>query len=245
MGRRSPGRSGGRAPGADGRAVRWNIGCPGTGRPGAGRGGAPGAGIGALYTGRGPVCGMIMRRGGGTGAAGLSGATGWTDTFWAEGCTDIGAPAAEAGGAGTRGGTAAVGGAALAAGAANDDAKDVSEDTDDGGATRAGGATGAFGGITTTAGGRWAATDAGVTNLGAGGSATGFGGAGLAGEGAAGASALASMEGAATDGGAGGLTTGRATGCSAASFCCVMARNTSPGREMCDRSILVLNSSSP
>jgi hypothetical protein len=225
--------------------VRWKIGCPGTGRPGAGRGGAPGAGIGALYTGRGPVCGMIMRRGGGTGAVGLSGAAGWTDTFWAEGCTDIGAPAAETGGAETRGGTATAGGAALAAGVAEDDAKDVSEDTADGGAALAGGTVGVFGGMTTTAGGRWAATEAGVTSLGAGGSAPDFGGAGFAGEGGAGASALASMEGAATESGAGGLTTGLATGCSAASFCCVIARNTSPGREMCDRSILVLNSSSP
>jgi hypothetical protein len=34
-------------------------------------------------------------------------------------------------------------------------------------------------------------------------------------------------------------------GDSTAPFCCVMARSTSPGREICDRSILVLISSSP
>jgi hypothetical protein len=34
-------------------------------------------------------------------------------------------------------------------------------------------------------------------------------------------------------------------GAAAASFFCVIALNTSPGREMCDRSILVLISSSP
>ena len=51
----------------------------------------------------------------------------------------------------------------------------------------------------------------------------------------------------------GGATTGRATidgaagraGGAIASFCCVMALNTSPGREMFDKSILVLISSSP
>ena len=53
---------------------------------------------------------------------------------------------------------------------------------------------------------------------------------------------------------AGGTTTGRAAmgggatgrgGGATASFCCVMAFSTSPGREMCDKSILVLISSSP
>ena len=75
MGRRSPGRSGGRLVGAPGRG-RWKIGCPGTGRPGAGRMVAPVERSGgacrrgwpqrAPYTpGRGPVCGTIMRGGGG------------------------------------------------------------------------------------------------------------------------------------------------------------------------------------
>jgi len=53
--------------------------------------------------------------------------------------------------------------------------------------------------------------------------------------------------------GLGGATTGFATagaaglggGAAAASFFCVIARRTSPGLEMCDRSILVLISSSP
>src|SRR5579864_6337878 len=81
IGRRSPGRSGPRGaptPGVAGRG-RWKIGWPGTGRPGAGRAvpiapacaaGAAGRGGGALYTGRGPVWGTIMRGAGGcTGVA--------------------------------------------------------------------------------------------------------------------------------------------------------------------------------
>src|SRR5271169_4396877 len=56
------------------------MGWPGTGRPGTGRDvppigtpGCTGGGAvrkGALYTGRGPVCGTIMRGAGGGGAAG-------------------------------------------------------------------------------------------------------------------------------------------------------------------------------
>jgi hypothetical protein len=46
-------------------------------------------------------------------------------------------------------------------------------------------------------------------------------------------------------GGAGGAAGRGATGGATASFRCVIAFNTSPGREMCDRSILVLISSSP
>jgi hypothetical protein len=44
---------------------------------------------------------------------------------------------------------------------------------------------------------------------------------------------------------AGGFAAGREAGGSGVPFCCVMARSTSPGREMCERSILVLISSSP
>lgn len=67
---------------------RWKIGCPGTGRPGTERIGAPASAVGeaglggALYTGRGPVWGTIMRgdgvceRGGATGAAGFAATTG-------------------------------------------------------------------------------------------------------------------------------------------------------------------------
>jgi hypothetical protein len=43
----------------------------------------------------------------------------------------------------------------------------------------------------------------------------------------------------------GGKTTAGFSGGAAASFFCVIAFSTSPGREMCDRSILVLISSSP
>lgn len=75
MGRRSPGRRGGRAA-AVGRG-RWKMGCPRTGRPGTARspaadgalGGALGGRTGARYTGRGPVCGRITRRGASVGVA--------------------------------------------------------------------------------------------------------------------------------------------------------------------------------
>jgi hypothetical protein len=87
-----------------------------------------------------------------------------------------------------------------------------------------------------------AATEAGVTILGAGGSGVSVAGLGGIFAGAVGAvaSALASTVGVA----AAGLTTGRAAGCSTAPFCWVMARSTSPGREICERSILVLMPSS-
>jgi len=98
-----------------------------------------------------------------------------------------------------------------------------------GGATDAGGAAGlSAGGGTTT--GRGA--PAGISGDAAGGAATGaagFGGAGAA------------TTGLATTGGAAGRTGGAAT----ASFFWVIALSTSPGREMCDKSILVLISSSP
>ncbi len=61
----------------------------------------------------------------------------------------------------------------------------------------------------------------------------------------AGAAGFAAIGGAAA--GRGGGAAGRA-GCggwATASFCCVIAFSTSPGREMCDRSILVLISCSP
>jgi len=68
--------------------------------------------------------------------------------------------------------------------------------------------------------------------------------AGIAGE-AAGGMGLATGGGGATAGlAATGGAAGR-TGAAAASFFCVMAFSTSPGREMCDKSILVLISSSP
>jgi hypothetical protein len=228
----------GRDPGACGRAVRWKIGCPGTGRPGVGRGGAPaagapGGGSGALYTGRGPVCGMIMRGGGAVGVIGFAGAALCICAILAGGCAAGGAlPACAAGVVVVvRGGTAIAGGGAIL----------VVDETAEGGVAEI------LGGITTTAGGRYpAATEAGVTILGAGGagagaSTTGLAGVALGATGTTGASALASTAGVA----AGTLTIGRGAGCSAAPFCCVMARSTSPGREIFDRSILVLISSSP
>ena len=155
------------------------------------------------------VCGMIIRGGGATGAASFSGAAGGADTLADILCTG-GCPADGAAGGIIRGGIATAGGAALATGAADEAGGAATGVAADGS-----GATGGFGGMTTTAGCRWAAaTDAGVTNLGAGASGAGFGGIGFAG--AIGASALASIEGAAGLA-TGGLITGCATW-SAASF---------------------------
>jgi hypothetical protein len=173
---------------------------------------------------------MIIRGGGAMGAAGFTGAGACICiTLLCAGVSAAGGtPPVGVAGVVTRGGTAIAGEVVTGAGV-----------------VAAGGATGALGGITTTDGGLYvAATEAGVTILGAGGagaSVAGLGGIAFGATGAAGASAFASIAG----GAAGGRTTGRATGCSAASFCCVRARRTSPGREMCERSILVLNSSSP
>jgi len=233
IGRRSPGRSGGRgapAPcGPCGRG-RWKIGCPGTGRPGAGRivpagalvcaagVGATGRG-GALYTGRGPVCGTIILGAGGCGAADTVGGAG-RGTGGVTGITgDVEAAIGGAAGGGAT--TAAAGGG--------------------------GGAAGRTGGATT-----------------AGAAGTGGGGAGTAGFSVAGATTVgragAGDGGAATVAGAAGFTTGgtivgfgvagggagfAGCGTAAASFFCVIALSTSPGREMWDRSILVLISSSP
>jgi len=170
-----------------------------------------------LYTGRGPVCGMIIRGGGAIGAPAFAGAASciWATLLCAGGC---------AAGLVARGGTAMPGGAVVVL---------VAD-----GVVAAGVATGTLGGITTTVGGRYpAATEAGVTILGAGGA--GASTAGLGGI-AFGAPAFASTAGFST----GGLTAGRAAGRSATPFCCVMARSTSPGREIFDRSILVLIPSS-
>jgi hypothetical protein len=177
-----------------------------------------------LYTGRGPVCGMIMRGFGvlEMGAGGLTGAA--ADGGGASGF-DAATTVLSAGGMGGagRGGTAAAGGAAGAGGA--------------GGATKVGAAT--LGGMTTAAGGRAAATVSGVTSRGGGGSTAGLGAAGAAAFTTAGPAGLAG-----TTGGA-GLGSGRTSGRAADSFCCVMARSTSPGREIWERSILVLIASSP
>ena len=91
-----------------------------------------------------------------------------------------------------------------------------------------------------------AATEAGVTILGTGGptSLAGRGGVAFSTTGADGGAAfgLAALASAAAV--TGGFTTVRAGGFSAASFCCCILRSTSPGREMFERSILVLMPSS-
>ncbi len=92
-----------------------------------------------------------------------------------------------------------------------------------------------------------ATAEIGAAGFSAGGAATG--GAGTTGADAAGACGTAGAGGVGLAGGvtgATGLATGAVgrTGAVAASFCCVMAFSTSPGREMCDKSILVLISSS-
>jgi hypothetical protein len=195
---------------------------------------------------------MIIRGGGAIGAAGFAGAEACicVTLLGKGGCTAGGALPSCAAGVVARGGTAITGAAVFVA------------DETAAGVLATGGGTGTLGGITTTVGGRYvAATEAGVTILGAGGagaSLADLGGIAFGGVGAAGcaraasvvraratnrtpASVSPSIAGAVT----GGLTAGRATGCSAASFCCVIARSTSPGREICERSILVLISSSP
>jgi hypothetical protein len=111
-------------------------------------------------------------------------------------------------------------------------------------AGRAGGAAaaGAAGGAAGTAGFSAAGGTIAGRAAGAGvcGAETGAGGAGTAG--AAGFAAGATTVG--LGGATGGAGRGGA-GAAAASFFCVIAFSTSPGREMCDRSILVLISSSP
>jgi len=175
---------------------------------------------------------MIIRGGGATGGAGRAGAglCICVTLLGAEVCTGGAPPACAAGGVAR--GTAIAGDAAFV------------EAT---GVAAAGGVTGTFGGITTTDGGRYvAATEAGVTIRGAdpgvgGVSVEDLGGIalGAAGAEATGAAVFVSAAGAATT----GLTAGRGAGASAAPFCWI-ARSTSPGREIFDKSILVLMPSS-
>jgi hypothetical protein len=199
------------------------MGWPGTGRPGAGREvppiGTPGctgggaARSGALYTGRGPVCGTIMRGGGGAGAE---------EAIGRAAIEAAGGALAETTGVAAAGGTcAAGGGAGRVVGAL------VGEDTAGGATTGCAGTTGAAGceaaGDATTGFVTAGATTGRMTP--AGGTVTpGF------------------SAGACVTGGAAGRA---AAGGAAASFFCVIALSTSPGREMFDRSILVLISSSP
>lgn len=181
---------------------------------------------------------MIMRGGGIAETGGLGGALGVCTP-----CRLMPCAGGCAGGAALAAGTelAGRGGIATAGGVDATDEDEAEAEVGEGdadGEVAMAGVAGALGGITTTDGGRMAATDAGVTSLGAG-CSIGLSAAGFAV--AAGASSFASIDGAVT----GDLATGRVAGRSAASLCWVIARNTSPGREICDRSIFVLISSSP
>jgi hypothetical protein len=181
-----------------------------------------------LYTGRGPVCGTIMRGAGGCGgpATGGGGTGGRVATGGAGGGT----------GATTGGATGFSTGAATTAGGGGGTTKG-----------RGGAATGAAGGVGGATGFSGGAITAGRT-----GGAAGVDEIAGRGGGAAGVGEIAG--GTAGFGGAGGATAGLATigggaggriGAAAASFFWVMAFSTSPGREMWERSILVLISSSP
>ncbi len=180
---------------------------PPIGTPGCTGGGAVRSG--ALYTGRGPVCGTIIRGGGGADADGE--ATGRAAVGAAGGALAeivAGTPVA---------GACAGGGVAGRTGALTGDVE-ADDDTGAGGATGRTGTAGPAGGAATEAAGAvttgFATGGATVVGLSAGACVTG----GAAGRGAAGATA---------------------------SLRCVIAFSTSPGREMFDRSILVLISSSP
>ena len=167
---------------------------------------------GALYTGRGPVCGTIIRRIGGGAALTAGGAAGFG------GVATGGAGGTVAAGTGGAFSSVVAGGAAATGGRG-------------GAAASAGGAGGAggTGGGCTGAGGR----GCGTINLGCGcGGAAGgvaFGGAGADAAGAAGFFSTGA-------GGADGRD-GVATG---AACCLLISFRTSPGLEIWDRSILVL-----
>jgi hypothetical protein len=142
-------------------------------------------------------------------------------------------------------GTAATGGAEgrAATGGAAGGAETVIDGAAGGGATTAAGGIAGRGGAVTGGGagvaGATGFSTTGATTAGrAGGTMGGI--TGVAGEGVGLATGGATAGFATTKGGAAGLAGGAAV-----SFCCVMALSTSPGREMCERSILVLISSSP
>ena len=246
IGRRSPGRSGGRAPGAPGRGL-WKIGWPGTGRPGAGREGAAacGRGGGAWYTGRGPVCGITMRRCGtigwpGFGAPGRACAVGAAGCVLAAGCcgmdagiTEIGASTGKAGSASAAGGGATTGASGVTSSSA--DAAWISATSSTGGS----GARAASGPLYT---GRAGASAGGLIRRGAGTSgAAGAGGAGAAGLTVTGGAGFGI--GFADDAGTAiGFGSGFGSGRAGAEACCFFASSsfsTSPGLETWDQSILV------
>jgi len=141
--------------------------------------------------------------------------------------------AAGAAGATAAGGTVTTGRVGAASGAATG-----GRGGGTGFSTTGGTATGAA-----TTGGATAAGGAETTGAETGGTETG--GGGVAGRtGGATATGLATTGGTTSGRGGGGATAGRASGATA-SFCCVIAFSTSPGREICDKSILVRISSSP
>ncbi len=240
MGRRSPGRNGGRPAGAAGRG-RWKIGWPGTGRPGAGRGVVLAAGrIGALYTGRGPVCGTIMRRAGGGGAA-VSACIGGAAAIGGGGGAGFAGGRAIAGSSTMVGSSAAGGGAAGTSGAGL-----VSGFGGSGGAGTVYVGRGAGGGGTTRRGGGACGSTAGGAAATGGGATGGFGAATGGSTGGAVAAGLAGAAGFVGAAGAGGATVRGGAGRGVACACCcwLMAFSTSPGFEMCDRSNFGLMSSS-
>jgi hypothetical protein len=240
---------GGYPPGPPG---RWNIGRPRWIAPGPD--GALGRGGGALYTGRGPVCGIITRFTGAAAAAEASAASGACD-----------AGAGGVGGAGATGGVAATGGGALGgaaggrattgfAGAAEAIAGRGVAAAAGGAAVTGGRATtgpaggfaaiaGGCGGGALTIGGAW--RGCGITTRRGGGS--GLGAAAAGGAGTAGGAAAAGFCGAAAGfasaaaGGAAGF--GRTTGRSASSLRCWIAFSTSPGFDTRDQSIFGVGAS--
>jgi len=208
---------------------------------------------GAAYTGRGPVCGTMSRRWGTMGlcamgadfaAAGVAAGEASSPSF-----PGIGGDATAAASTGVD--TAAVAASTSAAGvtAATSAGLGASVTGAAAGLSATGGATGALGGGNVTVAGGLA-TLCGVMNRGA-----AFGGS----TGAAGAAPAATTGGLATElGGRCGTAEGGATlvrgGAAAAAAVgrggaagwaafCVIAFKTSPGLEMCERSILGLNSS--
>ncbi len=163
-----------------------------------------------------------MRGAGGWGGPATTGGTAGRDTIGICGADD----AVIEGAAGVGDATTATGGEGGAAGR--------------GGCTAAGGAgwaTGAGAGLS-AAGGATTGRATGACKTGADSGPDGAGAAGATGLGGGGATTGFAATGAAANG-------GRTGGAAAASFFWVIALNTSPGREMCDKSILVLISSSP
>ena len=190
----------------------------------AGRGGAE-------YTGRGPVCGTISRLGGGaaglcTVVAGLVGGAGVCEVTIAPGASVVGFSTSTCGAGATSGGASTIGGGV-------------------GVSTAGGGVTGGFGGMITAAG---RATVCGVIRRGAGfRTSTGAIGAAFAVTAGGFGATLGGRDGTAAAGvtlvrgGTGGVT-GRDGAAGWAAFW-VIAFKTSPGFEICDRSIFGLNSS--